>query len=294
MTALIRFLQKVRFFLTAAVIVFLPLIVSGCTQQAVIRGAVYDAAGEMLPGVTVHLEEQDKEALSNANGNYSIRAARGTTSLHFYKTGYTSARFTVDSLAFGSNEIPDVTLMPLPAEEGVFYRQALRYEALEHPRINRYTIGKGEPVFGTPVQPTLTLPWEDPEKAPEAGRPRFLAYKVQPYNALLHRLRFLTLKEEKKKEKEQKPTKEAGTEEKILIADTALPLIARILDDSDGQMVELYPGYPLEPGVYAIHWGALSGYDSLDPRAFLFEVGEKDETEGEPAKEGELKESAPK
>lgn len=293
MTALVRTLKRLRFVLTAAVLMFLPLIESGCTQQAVIRGAIYDAAGETLPGVSVHLEGQDKEALSNANGSYSIRTVRGATSLHFYKTGYTSARVAVDSLAFGSNEMPDVVLMPLPAEEGVFYRQALRYEALEHPRINRYTIGKGEPIFGTPVQPTLILPWEDPEKAPEEDKLRFLAYKVQPYNALLHKLRFLTLKEEKKKEQEQKPAKEAEAGEKILIADTALPLIARILDDSDGQLVELYPGYPLEPGIYAIHWGALSGYDSLDPRAFLFAIGEKEEAEGEQSKEGELKESVP-
>lgn len=266
----------------------------GCTQNAVVRGVVFDVADEALPGVTVILEEQEREDLSNATGYYSIRADRGPATLYFYKTGYTSARIEMDSLLFGANEVPPVKLMPLPAEEGVFYQKEFRYQALEHPRINRYTTASGEPVFGTPVEPGLTLPWRNPEENTELPAPVFLAHKVQPYNAVLHKLQRIALKQgEAVKEKEDKE----NSQESILVADKNIPLISRILDEEEGQLVELHPGENLEPGLYAFHWGALSGYDSLDPRAFLFAIAEElpaeetasGEGEGEVEAEGEEK-----
>jgi hypothetical protein len=274
------------------------LIFSGCTQNAVIRGLVFDVADEALPGVTVILEgqEQEQEDLSNATGRYSLRADRGSATLYFYKTGYTSARIEMDSLLFGVNEVPPVKLMPLPAEEGVFYQKEFRYQALEHPRINRYTTASGEPVFGTPVEPGLTLPRTDPEQNGESEALVFLAHKVQPYNAVLHRLRRIALKQgEAVKEKTDKT--EAANQDSILVADQSVPLISRILDKDEGLLVELHPGENLEPGIYAFHWGALSGYDSLDPRAFLFAIAEDTpadeagpgEGEGEAEIEGEEK-----
>lgn len=252
---------------------------SACSENAIIRGVVKDAAGETLPGVSVILEEQNREDLSNANGRYSLRAERGNGTLHFYKTGYSSVHLKLDALLFGVNEMPEVRLTSLPAEEGVFFQQNFRYQALEHPRINRYTTASGEPVFGTPVQPGLTLPWKDPGEEPQGNPPVFFAYKVQPYNALLHQLRSIALKQGEAV-KDKKESKENGNQDTILVADKAIPLISRILDEEEGQTVELHPGEPLEPGIYAFHWGALSGYDSLDPRAFLFAIAEKLVEEG--------------
>ena len=59
---------------------------------------------------------------------------------------------------------------------------------------------------------------------------------------------------------------------------------SKVLDEPEKLLVELKATAPLEPGVYAIHWGALEGYDSIDPRIFMFALkapAPEDEGEGE-------------
>ena len=44
---------------------------------------------------------------------------------------------------------------------------------------------------------------------------------------------------------------------------------------SDPGLLKLDILEPLQPGRYAIHWGALDGYTTLDERIFMFEITEK-------------------
>ena len=61
----------------------------------------------------------------------------------------------------------------------------------------------------------------------------------------------------------------------------------RPLDEPDRLLVELAPAAMLEPGTYAVHWGAFEGLASLEPRVFLFRVPDpaatEEEKEAEPA-----------
>ena len=79
-----------------------------------------------------------------------------------------------------------------------------------------------------------------------------------------------------------------------------VPMAEVQIDDIDGLLVQIKPVNPLRPGAYAIHWGALEGQSSPEPRMFFFSVGEDlrpvaapeeeskaAETPAEPAKGGE-------
>ena len=72
-----------------------------------------------------------------------------------------------------------------------------------------------------------------------------------------------------------------------------IEMYSKVLDVPEKLLVELRAAAPLSPGVYAIHWGALEGYDSIDPRIFMFELREAAEkpVEGEGETEASLQQS---
>ena len=64
------------------------------------------------------------------------------------------------------------------------------------------------------------------------------------------------------------------------------------MDAPTGPLFRLQVGRALEPGVYGVHWGAMSGYTTLDTRVFLFRVPEP-EPSAEPAPDAEKTTATP-
>lgn len=92
-------------------------------------------------------------------------------------------------------------------------------------------------------------------------------------------------------EKKEMPGKDSAYNEEVWIPDESLPLLSHPVDEPEHLLLELRPARPLSPGVYAIHWGALAGYEGIDHRAFLFSLQEETpeknpDSEGEPEDQG--------
>ncbi len=261
----------------------------GYMHSVYVRGAVTDTSGQALPGVVVRVANSDFGALTNALGNYSLGAATGQLQLEFMKTGYTPARLEVTVDAPGVVEAAPVALWPLPMVEGVFLFKNYRYYQTTHPRPNQYNVKGHGVAFGTPVAPELIIPWKDSETHPEANPPVFVGHRMPAYDARLHKLHrteAALIHDTRESEHNPDNTTELQYHEEVLIAEHPIPLRSRILDEMERLLVELRPLRPLEPGVYAIHWGALEGYDSIEPRIFLFEM-EAPETDPEAEDEDE-------
>jgi len=58
------------------------------------------------------------------------------------------------------------------------------------------------------------------------------------------------------------------------------------IDLPEGQLQRVVVDRPLQPGVYAVHWGAIEGYTTLDARAYVFRVVEPPEPEPEETPDG--------
>ncbi|MCK5861690.1 MAG: hypothetical protein KAH38_04345, partial [Candidatus Hydrogenedentes bacterium] len=227
------------------------------------------------------------EALTTAIGEYALGAATGKLQLEFIKTGYTSALLEVNVEILGRIQTPSVSLWKLPISEGVYWNKNHRYFPTNHPRPNQYQIKDAGIAWGTPVNPKLSIPWVDSALDPNANPPYMIGHKLSPYDAHMHRLQRVKAAPlqgtaTKSEEKMQYP-------EEIWIIEKQFPLHSKVLDEPEKLLVELRAAAALDPGVYAIHWGALEGYDSIDPRIFLFELTappqEAEEGEGEDAAE---------
>lgn len=264
-----------------------PFLLSGCgyMHKVYLRGQVTDVSGQTLPGVVVRVTGTEFEALTTGVGRYSLGATTGKMQLEFYKTGYTSAHLEVVVESLGRTELPAVSLWPLPISEGVYFCKNYSYSQTNHPRPNRYKVKDIGNVWGTPVSPDLVIPWVDAESDPKANPPCVIGHKVPAYDARMHRMQRVhaaLIQTAGKGSVETIPEGEMQYPEEIWIPEKPVTLHSYVLDDPEKLLVELRAASPLEPGVYAIHWGALEGYDSVDPRIFIFELRmPKDENEGE-------------
>ncbi len=286
-----RFRTRAFAFITAA------LLLAGCRQEALLRGTVLDMNGETLPGVAVSVAGTESSVITNALGRFSVHGPREHARLEFVKTGYTPAVSEI-SAGQGKMEVPETRLWALPPTEGVFLLEQMRFKELDHPRPNRYHVEKGDAVIGTPVMPkTMAMaPFGGTEAA--AGAPRLIAHKLPPYDAHLTRVRQVRASSQP-----PPPPPAAGApvlpqsySETVWVPDTDIPLVERPLDEPDRLLVELIPSAMLEPGTYAVHWGAFEGLASLEQRVFLFSVPdpaateEKEEAAPAPSPEDEKRE----
>ena len=112
-------------------------------------------------------------------------------------------------------------------------------------------------VYGTRHQIQLAI--TEPE-------PMLIAHKMQPaYDAQFCRMHLIEVTL-------QEPGGEPYTRE-VLTKDEPLPIDVAPVDPPEKRL--LYGcsrSEPLVPGAYAIHWGALDGYRTADPRMFLFRI----------------------
>ena len=288
-----------RKYIHNSVLPILLLLLLACTLAACgymrnvfIRGMVTDISGQALPGVVVRVTGTEFGALTNALGRYSLGAAPGHLQLEFMKTGYTPVRTAITVDTIGIVEAAPVALWPLPMGEGVYLFQNYRYYQTTYPRPNRYKVEEqGGVAVGTPVCPELRIHWEDPEYESDRNPPVLIGHKMPAYDARMNKMRRVNAALIHEASRSRTSTENAGNiqyHEEIWIADQPVPLRSRILDEAERLLVELRPIQALEPGVYAIHWGALEGYDSIEPRIFLFEIeAPPEDVEGEDAGEGE-------
>lgn len=253
------------------------VLLSSCDymHKVYLQGEVTDISGQSLPGAVVKVSGTDYEDLTNGTGRYFFGVTTGKLQLEFIKTGYTPARreITVDSL--GRIEVPTIALWPLPVGEGVYYCKNYRYYEATRPRPNRYHVKDMGDAWGTPVSPDLIIPWTDPKENTEDNPPFMIGHKVPAYDARMHKLQEVNaalIQTQTSHRNEADKEQEMQYPEEIWIAEQPVTIYSKVLDEPEKLLVELRATAPLEPGVYAIHWGALEGYDSIDPRIFMFEL----------------------
>lgn len=266
------------------------LFLSSCDymHKVYVRGEVTDISGQALPGVVVRVKGTDFEALTNARGRYSLGATTGLLQLDFLKTGYTPAQMEITVESLGRTEASSVTLWNLPVGEGVYFFENYRYYEASHPRPNRYIVKDMGSVWGTPVNPELIIPWYDPKSDSGKNPPYMIGHKVSAYDGRMHKMQRVNAAVMQTSRPQSIPpvqSEEIEYPEEIWIAEKTLALHTTVLDEPGKLLVELRAGDTLEPGVYAIHWGALEGYDSIEPRIFMFHLkdpAEDIEGEGDP------------
>ncbi len=254
-------------------------------HKVYVRGEITDISGQALPGVVVRVRGTDFETLSNARGLYSLGATTGTLQLDFLKTGYTPAQLEITVESLGRTEAPTVMLWNLPVSEGVYFYENYRYYETNHPRPNHYAVKDMGNVWGTPVNPELVIPWRGPQSDFGENPPCMIGHKVSAYDGRMHKMQRVNaavMQTSRPQSIESETSEKIEYPEEIWIAEKSLALHTNVLDEPGKLLVELRAAAPLEPGVYAIHWGALEGYDSIEPRIFMFHLKDPaEDIEGE-------------
>ena len=228
------------------------LCLGGCSR-AVVEGKVVDVRGEALPGVAVRIEDTDFMGLSNALGEYRIRYRPGSFLLKLNKTGYTPGEIAFDIPEARRVEASTAELWPVPSTQGVYLFENYRYRETTRVEPREFFLAEGDLAYGTEQRPRVST---------SDATPLLISYRLPRYDARLSRLR-------------QSDAKRAAGQKEIITvwidAGTIRPKQSPI-DAAKGLLQSLQLPAPLEPGMYAVHWGALEGYTALERRIFLFQV----------------------
>jgi len=240
-------------------------LLAGC-PMASISGTVVDVKGEALPGAVVTVVGSDWQATTDALGHYHVRLMPEKVTLVAAKTGYTEARQELDLSAGGKVEAKPIELWPLPQGQGVYLFEDYRYQPLPAMEAKKFpTLGQGV-VYGLKYVPTL---------ATSSAEPFLLCHKVSRNDLAVTRLTKQSI-QLAELEKDAEP-------QEVYTGDTPISFELEPIDMPDQQLVRItFPRLPLEPGVYAVHWGALRGYTVTDKRLYLFAI-ESPETSQETA-----------
>ena len=230
------------------------LIVPGCFAPG-LRGTVTDVRGDALPGVVVQIAETDRQALTDARGHYGLWPRADTFTLEFSKSGYAPAQLELSQGA----RTGDIQLWKLPVHDGVYLADANRYTPMTWVIPGQFFMADGTIAFGTRGYP---------EPATSSAQPIILCFQTPRYDARLTRLVAAEAKQ---------PASESGAFEVWTAGGTVDADLAPV-DQPAGMLRRLRIDQPLEPGAYAVHWGSLEGYDTLDTRMFMFEVVAEQDT----------------
>jgi len=231
-------------------------------ERCVIHGAVADVKGEALPGVSVSANNGEVQALTNAIGEYKLSCKPGPIELSFMKTGYTSGLLEIE--ATGPREVKtiEVTLWCLPQSAGVYLFENFRYRKLAQIETKPF-IEEGK---NSKTDPTVSIMYGI-GRLPEIAevviqKPLLIAFKMPRYDIQLCRLRPV-----KAKSVEPNPAIQ-----EIWCPEAHVPTATEPIDEPERFLTEIKIFEPLEPGVYAVHWGALEGFTDTDPRTFIFRI----------------------
>lgn len=261
----------------ASICCVILLAAAGC-ERATVHGTVVDERGQLLPGVIVTVERTREQDLSDAMGAYSIQfRPRGTHILHYQKTGFTPAMLELSIDSPRAVQANAVEMWRVPPNPGVFILRNYRYESTTPVEIEPLSIYEAGNLYGTQ---------RDPEYLTENSAPIIILHRMPTFD-----VRFARMEERPIALGDQKPP-EDGPRAWVLAEPLAADLT--LIDEPQGLLQRLSFDAPLEPGVYAVHWGALHGYTATEARIFFFRVPDPEapaeEIEGETDETGETEE----
>ena len=233
---------------------------SGCESGAVVEGLVVDFQGQPLPGVAVIHARDGAQTITNALGTYRLRIQPGETGLEYRKTGYTPGNLQLNIERPRLVEANTVLLWPLPIEKGVYLFKDFRYHELERMEPEAYQQEDGSPLLALPRTPEMETDLESL---------RLLCYDMPPFDVRLHRLSEITAR---------KPMTGA-VEETVWGPVETISILSAPIDEPEQLLLEIDLLSTLQPGVYAVHWGALDGYTTLDSRCYVFRIADPEEDE---------------
>ncbi len=227
------------------------LFLVGC-DRAAISGTVTDVQGVPLPGVAVIAEGAEAQTLTDALGRYTLSSPVGIAGIRLVKDGYTSGFLALEPMSNRAITARGVGLWPLPRGAGAYLVEDYRFRAM--------TAGEPKP-FATETGPAYGIRLTTPVEKTAQMKPLMMCHKVPAYDIRLARLR---------------PVKATGPEGgfDVWTVETSIPVEVAPIDEPERYLVEVRIADPLTPGTYAMHWGALEGRKSTEPRAFLFAVEE--------------------
>lgn len=268
---------------TTILMATLVLLLQGCDPQVSLSGMVVDTKGEALPGVGVAARGTESQAVSNGVGRYAMNVPPGKYVLEMVKTGYTPAEVEIDAENAGALEADTALMWPLPNRKGVFLYQDHRYldctqaEPKRFMRIeikdDKETVLDSPPLFATKRTPDLKTLANFSEVGALGETPMLMAYKLPAYDVELHRLELTKAAIfVPRANRGAKASDNDLPRDEVWAPAESIPLSAVPVDYPDRMLLDLRPAYPLSPGIYAIHWGAFAGYNTIDARIFLFEV----------------------
>ena len=222
-------------------------------EGSFIRGAVVDVKGDPLPGVAVTVGESDAQAVTDARGQYKLSYSPGSHELHFMKTGYTSGHLVLDLAAPRPVSAQTVSLWCLPPGAGVYLFDEFKYRKAAGIEPKPFSSTGGGLVYGIPRLPSM------PETLDR--EPLLVAYKTPHYDMQFARIE----------------TVKAAAEANAAPQEIWAPAMSRPtevipIDEPERVLLQIRYPAPLEPGLYAIHWGAFNGNIESEPQAFLFRI----------------------
>ncbi len=225
---------------------------TGC-ERALLSGTVETVHGEALPGVAVHVVEGTGNAQTDARGKYSIFQPFGDIRLHFAKSGYAPAEITVEVNAAQQLALPTVEMWQIPPGAGVYLFDEGRIIEASRVTPRNFLLADGSTAYGSQ---------RAAEAFTESAEPFIVCYKTPRYDARLSRLHV--------------------AEAKLNVSDTynfdvwtaagTLRADLHAVDPAEELLLKLTLDRALDPGVYAVHWGALEGSMAVEDRIYLFEV----------------------
>lgn len=225
------------------------IMLSGCGTPAM-SGIVRNVEGEALPGVSIQVAGSDTTAVSNARGEYQLDVGSGRHTIVYAKSGYTVSRLDVTN---DVESIPVVELWNLPPQKSVFLYDNTLYTPTTWVMPKRFYMTDGTIDHGTQ---------RIPEAVTDKPVPTILFYRTPRYDARLTRLQ----------EKEAQLPQDDKQKFNIWAAGGTVGIDLEPVDPADPSLMRLNFTETLQPGMYAIHWGALEGYTVIDERIYLFEV----------------------
>ncbi len=247
--------QGIPFAIQVCLLICLAVAAFGCRLTA-ITGDVVDTDGRPVPGVAVTLDNSRDQAVTNALGEYQIANPPGSALLRFTKTGYAPAEVHLPDVAGDdSRDLEPVTMWRLPVNQGVHLDERDRFIALEPVEPERLFLQGGGSGLGAK---------RPPDVATQNPSPAIVAFKMPRDGARLSRL-----------VPRQAALGDAGSQVHHIeawVAEESEPVDLRPLDEPEQLLRQVRLPAPLEPGVYAVHWGALDGYITIDTRMFYFRV----------------------
>ena len=273
--------------------------VAGCAGYpgVVIEGTVEDWLGQPLPGVavTASAEESLRPGLSDPLGRYRLRVSGFPKSVVFMKSGYTRVLLPVPTATGGlwyrMTETP--RLWPVPSMEGVYLAERGRFRPLDSALPAHFILHDGSIIPALAVTPSVLLDAPlfvgGPDVFPEPATDRFLIAARMPFQETrLWQLRresatpadVLSSRKRAGVNKSGSPEDAAAKKQSsddtfyqtVWVADERVSVSLRPVDAPDNTLYVIVPAAPLPPGVYAVHWGGITGNGALEQRVYLFAV----------------------